>query len=252
MPKLPRSSARRTGKESSPSGAGDDRVVPPEEDRLRVDRALVVGADERAVGEVADRDPRDEAVGQPGLVPVRRTQLVRETDHVQVVVPPGPLPDRDRLRAGLAADARQPARRSPRAPCPSSTGRHRPPPRSPSRLRGVISREGWYMISAAASPLGHICPRLNGEPGAGLHLHDPAVAARAAGVEQPPWQPRQTDGEDRMPPRSPPWTIRTSPAPCSFPRRSSGATRACGRVPRGRRPRWSRSRPAAGGRSGRG
>ena len=73
-----------------------------------------------------------------------------------------------------------------------STGRHRPPPRSPSRLSGVSSREGWYMISAAASPLGHIWPRLNGEPGAG-RTFTTRPSRTCSRVEQPPWHPRQTE-----------------------------------------------------------
>ncbi len=79
--------------------AGDNRVMPPEQDRFRIHRTRIIRVHETTVCQPAHRNPRKKTVGQSGLKPVGGAQSVGEPDHMHKMVPACPLPDGDGFRA---------------------------------------------------------------------------------------------------------------------------------------------------------
>lgn len=134
--------------------AADDRVVAPEQDRLRTNGPVVIPDHETAVRQLAHRDPRNEAVGQPRLIPVRGAERVREPDDVQVMVPAGALPERDAFRPRLAPDPVQSRRdvAQRRVPAHARPAPLAPRPRPAQRMHQAIRmvHDAWGCESLAA------------------------------------------------------------------------------------------------------
>ena len=89
------------GRGDLPVRAGDKRVVPPEKYAFGRRLSVIIADHEAAVGQVAYGYPRDKALREARLVPVRGAERVCEPYDVHVVVSSSALPDGDGFGARL-------------------------------------------------------------------------------------------------------------------------------------------------------